>query len=292
MFSGEYEGMIVYLALFVDDGLIACKSREILRKVMARLNREFEITLGDGSSFVGLQIFRDRVRKSVFIHQSLYVKRVIEKFGMSEAKAVSVPAEPHTVLCPAETSEECASSVPYREAVGSLMFVAIVSRPDIAFAVNTASKFLNKHNLSHWQAVKRILAYLVGTVNMGIEYRSGGSEPELMGFSNADYASDLETRRSTTGYVFSFANGAVTWSSQRQRLVTLSTTESEYVAASVAAREAVWLRNLLDDVERRCDGATPLYVDNQSTIKLVKNPEFHKRTKHIDVRYHHIREMV
>ncbi|XP_071637520.1 uncharacterized protein [Temnothorax longispinosus] len=168
----------------------------------------------------------------------------------------------------------------------------MVSRPDIVFAVNTASKFLNTHTLTHWRAVKKIFAYLVDTVNVGIEYRSGGSDSKLVGFSDADYAGDLEARRSTTGYVYSLANGSVTWSSRRQKMVTLSTTKAEYVAASSAAKEAVWLRHLLCEIGHRCENATTLIVDNQSAIKLAKNPEFHERTKHIDVRCHHIREMI
>jgi len=138
--------------------------------------------------------------------------------------------------------------------------------------------------------VKRILAYLVGSLDVRIEYRYGGSEAGLVGYSDADYASDLETRRSTTGYIFCMANGPVTWSCQRQKLVTLSTTESEYVAAATAAKELIWLRKLLKDISGQCDNATTLYIDNQSAIKLSKNPELHKRTKHINIRYHFLRE--
>lgn len=127
---------------------------------------------------------------------------------------------------------------------------------------------------------------------MGIEYRAEGSMTELKGYSDADFASDVETRRSTTGYAFRMANGIVTWASQRQKLVSLSTTESEYIAAATASREAVWLRTLLTGMGHRCDEPTILYIDNQSTIRLVRNPEFHKRTKHIDVKYHYIREKV
>ena len=123
-------------------------------------------------------------------------------------------------------------------------------------------------------------------------YKREGKESSLVGYYDADYAGDLETRRSTTGYAFSFANGLVAWSSQRQKIVTLSTTESEYVAAAAAARENIWLRNLLGNLGAQCDTATALHIDNQSAIRLAKNPEFHKRTKHIDVRYHYIREKV
>lgn len=151
---------------------------------------------------------------------------------------------------------------------------------------------MNGYDNSHWQATKRILRYLKGTLNVGILYSSEKDNIRLMGYSDADFASDLSTRRSTTGVVFMLAGGPVTWSSQRQGLVTLSTTESEYVAATSAIREAMWLRSLLDDLGHSCKEATELNVDNQSTICLTKNPEFHKRTKHIDLCFHYVREKV
>lgn len=173
------------------------------------------------------------------------------------------------------------------------MFLAIVLCPDIAYSVNSVSKYLSKHNDAHWRAVKRILAgsaYLAGTVEYGIEFRGGKSALKLIGYSDADFASDMETRRSTTGYLFELASGPITWCSQRQRLVTTSTMESEYVVASAAAREAIWLRRFIKDIGHPCAEATIIFVDNESAIKLVKNPEFHQRSKHIDIRYHYIRE--
>ena len=292
IFVGHVGQSTVYLALYVDDGLIAAESREILEFVLEHLRKAFKITIGDASLFVGMQIERDRVRKLTFVHQSAYARRVLEKFGMIDAKSMSVPSDPNVILNPVLEKDKVAVKVPYREAVGSLMFLAIVSRPDIAFAVNSVSKFLNNPSYDHWRAVKRILAYVSRTLEYGIEFRGGGSVLELIGYSDADYAGDVETRRSTTGYIFELAGGPVTWASQRQKLVTLSTTESEYVAASVTSREAIWLRKLLSDIECPCADATTIYVDNQSAIRLVKNPEFHKRTKHIDIRYHYIREKV
>lgn len=290
VFIGKFMDNVVYLAVFVDDGLVASNNVETLKIIIQRLNETFKITVENSNIFVGLQIERNRERKTLKIHQSAYMQKIIEKFGMANAKTVSVPADPHAALSPTEENDGKLSNVPYREAVGSLVFLAAVSRPDIAFAVNSVSKYLSKHNAIHWRAVKRIFAYLQGTSDYGIKYGSGGSEAALIGFSDADYAGDIETRRSTTGYVFCLANGAVTWSSQRQRLVTLSTTEAEYVAASTAAREAVWIRKLLSDIGCPCDKETTLYIDNQSAIQLVRNPVFHKRTKHIDVHFHFIRE--
>ena len=209
---------------------------------------------------------------------------------MGDAKSLSVPADPHVALNPVVEGEEKAEKVPFREAVGSLMFLAIVSRSDIAYAVNSVSRFLNNYSNDHWRAVKRRLAYLSGTIGHAIEFRGGGSEH--VGYSDADYAGDVETRKSTTGYMFQLAGGPITWASQRQKIVTLSTTEAEYVAASATSREAIWLRRLLSDVGCPCVSATVIFVDNQSAIRLVRNPEFHRRTKHIDIRYHDICEKV
>ena len=227
----------------------------------------------------------------MFVHQSAYAIKVVERFGMSQAKGLSIPADPHTVLYPAESEDE-KQNVPYREAVGSLIFRAVVTRPDLAYSVNEVSKFLNNHNESHWNAVKRIISYLIGTIGLGIEYRASESGTELTGYSDADFASDVATRRSTTGYSFCIAGGIVTWSSQRQKLVSLSTTESEYIAAATAAKEAAWLRALLNGIGQQRKKPTMLYVDNQSAIRLVRKPKFHKRTKHVDIKYHYIREKV
>jgi len=292
IYVGKINNVCVFLALFVDDGLIACESHVILDLIIDELNKSFEITLGDASMFVGLQIERDRIEKSMRIHQKAYIAQVIERFGMSKAKSVSVPADPHVTLDSVEEDELDISNIPYREAVGSLMFLAVISRPDIAFAVNVLSRFLNKYNRNQWNVVKHVFKYLIGTAELGIMYKSGENNFVLEGYSDADFAGDINTRRSTTGYVFMLAYGPITWSSQRQKSVTLSTTEAEYVAAAAAAKEAVWLRKLMNDIGCRCKKATVIYIDNQSAIQLVKNPVYHKRTKHIDIRYHFLREKV
>ncbi|XP_039303971.1 secreted RxLR effector protein 161-like [Solenopsis invicta] len=135
---------------------------------------------------------------------------------MIDAKLMSVPSDPNVILYPV-LKEKVAVKVPFREAVGSLIFLAIVCRPDIAFAVNSVSKFLNNYSNDHWRTVKQILAYVSGTLEYGIEFRGGGSVLELTGYSDADYAGDIETQRSTTGYIFELAGGPVTWASQRQK---------------------------------------------------------------------------
>lgn len=180
------------------------------------------------------------------------------------------------------------NSIQYKEAVGLLLFLATTSRPDISYAVGFVSRFLNKYDSFHWHAVQRILKYLTKTKNYGILHKK--KSDALVEYSDSDFASDLDTSRSTSGYIFKLENGPVTWKSKRQDVVSLSTTESEYIAASLATREIVWLRKLLSDIEHQCSNSTKLHVDKESAIKLVKNQKFHSRTKHIDVQYHYTRE--
>ena len=177
-----YGGMIkresVYLV--VDHGLIACKSLRVIEKVVEYLREAFEITIGNANKFVGLQIARNREEKSMMIHQSDYAEKILEKFRMDDAKAVSVPADPHVALEPVKKDEESENSSPYREAVVSLMFLSVVSRPDISHAVNSVARFLENHNETHWRAVKRVFAYLHGTRDLGIVYRNGGKDSSLV----------------------------------------------------------------------------------------------------------------
>jgi len=277
----------IYLALYVDDGLILAPDTNVLNKITDSLKLEFHITTSDLKYFVGMEIVRQP--KSIHIHQKNYIFKLLQKFNMVDANVVTTPADPNVRLKkPANGEKQC--NPPYREAVGSLLFLSIVSRPDIAYAVSVVSRYLDNYDNSHWTAVKRIFRYLKGTDNFGIVY---SNQPNaLIGYSDSDHAGDVDTRRSTTGYAFILSGGCITWASKRQSTVSLSTTEAEFIAACEATKEAVWLRKLLNDIEHPCVLPTVLKVDNQRAIKLSKNPEFHRRSKHIDVRYQFICEKV
>ena len=291
IFCGCVNDDEVIVALFVDDGLVAAKSHVSLRIVIDALSEPFGIKLGDSACFVGIEFVRDRRNKRMFFHQSSYASKVVSEFKMESDNPVCVPADPNQVLCAPE-NESVIEKVPYRKALGSLMFLAVVSRPDIAYAVNNVSKFLEKHDATHWNAVKRIVKYVAGSIDFGIVYEGASENFDLTGYTDSDYAGDVDTRRSTSGFVFFLCDRAVTWCCQRQKTVTLSTMEAEYVAAALAAREAVWLRQILKDLAREQNDATCLFIDNQSAIRMLKNLEFHKRTKHIDVKFHFIRDLV
>ena len=179
----------------------------------------------------------------------------------------------------------------YQSHVGSLMHLATCTRPDIAYAVGTLARFCSKPNQSHWTAAKRVLRYLKGTSNFGILFR-GNDTSALVGYCDADWAGDIEDRKSTSGYIFCIAGGPVSWRSKKQATVSISTAEAEYVALSSAAQECVWMRRLNLELENSQDGPTTIMEDNQSCIAMAKNPQYHGKAKYIDIKHHFVRELV
>lgn len=276
----------IVLAIYVDDGLMAASNDECIQPVIDFLNKHFEIKVSEAKCFLGLEIDQ-RPDGAIYIHQSAYARKVLNRFRMTECHAVTVPADPNQILCTSDVRNE--SKFPYREVIGSLMYLAIATRPDISYAIGNCSRFMENPATVHIGAVKRILKYISGTLNFGLCY-SGSREFHLRGFSDADYAGDVNNRRSTSGCIFLLGTCAISWFSTKQKSVALSTTEAEYVAASEAIKELIWLKRLLGEIAPNIDRVPSFYMDNQSAIKIVKNPELHKRTKHIDVRYHFIRE--
>ena len=177
---------------------------------------------------------------------------------------------------------ETMASVPYRSTVGGLMYLMVGTRPDLAALLGVLSQFASDPCPTHWQALKRVFRYIQGTTTHGIKLQAA-SEEGLQGYSDADWAGDVETRRSTSGYAFMMTGGCISWRSKKQRTVALTE----------AAQEAIWLKAFLWQIgEMKNDEAVKIYEDNQGSIALAKNPECHKRTKHIDIRYHFAREKV
>ena len=175
--------------------------------------------------------------------------------------------------------------------MGSLLYAAIATRPDISYAVGAVSKFCAAPSTSHLTAVKRILRYLKGTAELALTFNSGNSSAPV-GYADANWAGDLDDRHSTTGNVFLMAGGAISWLSKKQTSMALSTAEAEYISLSSASQENAWLRRLLVDIGLNVQGPTVLMEDNQGAISMAQNPVNHSRTKHIDIRYHYVRECV
>lgn len=242
------EEELTLIAIWVDDGLVCSSSAEVIKDVLKHLNTYFEMRALPADCFVGMEITRDRARRQLYVNQAKFIATILNRFNMDSANPKATPADHSSRLTMSmspttESGTFVMRKVPYREAVGCLMYLTIVYRPDIAFAVGQVSRYCENLGPAHWEAVKRILAYISGTRKHGLFF-SGSSQP-LNGFSDADYGGDLDHRRSTTGYIFTHNGGPVAWCSRRQTCITLSTTEAEYVAASETSREAIWLRHLL-----------------------------------------------
>jgi len=178
----------------------------------------------------------------------------------------------------------------YNSIVGSLMYLT-ATRPDIMYAVSLISRFMEKPKETHWQAAKRIMRYVKGTKRYGIFYTVSECS-DLVGYTDSDWAGSVDDRKSTSGYVFHIGSGAISWASKKQPIVALSTAEAEYVAATAAACQAIWMRRMLRSLCQEQATTTIIFCDNSSAIALSKNSVFHKRTKHIDTKFHYIRELV
>jgi hypothetical protein len=180
----------------------------------------------------------------------------------------------------------------YRQAIGSLIYLMINTRPDICYSVSVLSRFMQQPRELHWRYLKRLLRYVKTTIDYSIIYTKNSSKMiELVGYSDADYAGDIEDRKSTSGYTFKYKGCLISWNSSKQKIVSLSSTESEYIALTLAVKEGLWLNQLLNELGRNSE-KIKIFCDNKSTICLTANPEFHSRSKHIDIRYHFIREKV
>ncbi|XP_062081168.1 secreted RxLR effector protein 161-like [Humulus lupulus] len=183
------------------------------------------------------------------------------------------------------------AKVPYAMALGCLMYIMVSTRPDIAHDLSILSRFMSNPGLEHWNALKWLLRYLKGTTEIGLRYRQMDQKVTLEGFVDADYAASKDTRRSTTSYVFTTNGDCICWKSQQQSVVSLSTTEAEFMATTEAFKEAIWLQGILKEL-KLLKGKVTVYSDSQSSIHLCKNPVYHEKTKHIDIRLFWIREKI
>lgn len=228
--------------------------------------------------------------------QSTYISDVLKRFGMEYCKSVSTPSDTNQKLSINTTSNKedevnITGSVPYQELVGCLLFLVQGTRPDIAFAVSDVSRFNNNHRAVHWKAVKRILRYLKGTIDFKLHYNRNGNK-NLVGYTDSDWASDVDKRRSCTGHFFKLSNGAISWNSKRQQTVALSSTEAEYMAMASCIQESIWLKKFGSELDKSLDGSVQLFCDNRSAINLATSDGYRQRTKHIDIRHHYLREKV
>ncbi|XP_050136174.1 uncharacterized mitochondrial protein AtMg00810-like [Malus sylvestris] len=288
--SDYIDSFVVVLLLYVDDIIITGNAPTLISDVISALTKEFDIKdLGPLHFFLGIQIISQN--DGLVLSQAKYVKDLLTKTAMLDSKPCSTPCLPYNRLV-LDDGQPYNNPALYRSVVGALQYLTF-TRPDIAFAVHQVCQFMQRPMESHFSAVKRILRYLKGTLNLGIHY--GGLEVNfdtIRAFSDADWAGDPNDRRSTTGFVVFLGSNPISWSSKKQQIVSRSSTEAEYRALATTAAELDWIRQLLTVLHLAIPSSPVLFCDNMSAIALTSNPVLHQRTKHIEVDIHFVRERV
>jgi hypothetical protein len=287
--------LVALLVVYVDDILIGGKS-ETVKGIALQLTSVYKMTQGPVEHFLGMKV-RTTAQGTIEITQGAYTRRLLERFRMDQSAAAPTPAAEERLSTKDQpsTEEERAkmSGVPYRECVGALQYLAVLTRPDIVYAVNQASRFLANPGPKHWEAVKRILRYLRGTPDDGIIYTRSPSTNLVDGFSDSDWAGDQDDRRSCSGHIFRVFGGIVAFRSKKQPTTALSSCEAELIALTMAMKEALWLRGLLVELGMQpADKPVLIHEDNQGAIALSNDAKFSNRTKHVDIKFFRVREEV
>ncbi|CAI5985633.1 unnamed protein product [Closterium sp. NIES-65] len=276
-----------YILVYVDDLVFATADTAGLAYVKSELLKRHTCTdVGELRSYLGLQITRDRARRTITLTQSHMVQQVLQRFGFtySSPQATPLPTR-HSLLAP-PSDESVESSGPYAELVGCLMYLMTCTRPDLAYPLSILARYvaLGRHRPEHMAAAKRVLRYLCSTSGMGLVL--GGRSPVVLtGHADASWADDQATQRSSQGYTFSLGSGSVSWRSTRSSSVLGSSCEAEIYAGAMAAQELRWLTYLLTDLGEPPRSPPVLYVDNKAMLALCREQRLEHRTKHIALRY-------
>ena len=278
VFTTQAGPELLVLAVHVDDCILTGSLARLINEYKGELNKKYTLTdLGPVHWLLGIKVTQNREEHTISLSQLAYINTILMHFLLTDAKPVNTPMIPGATYskknCPCSPQEAaCMSKVPYCEAIGSLMYASIATWPDITFAVLILSQFLENPGEAHWAATKQVFRYLSGTQNLAITY--GRDRHSLQGYTDADGFSQ-EPFYAILGHVFLIDGGAVSWSLQKQELVTLSTVEAEYVAVTHAAKEAIWLHRLIGDLHIPTAIATTLFCDNQAALHLAKTDNYH-----------------
>lgn len=290
LYKQKLKGKLCLIAVYVDDLIIGCPDLKTMTRIKKHISDSFEcVDKGKLQHFLGIRIERDGDLGDIMIDQEQYIGSLLKQHGMENCRRASTPLdEGFSVAC---DSEECVKvkSSTYQSSIGSLMYLAICTRPDILHSISKLAQRNTNPHKEHEAGIKHVLRYLSSTKDLKLIYKQTGKMIE--GYADADWGSDALDRKSYSGYAFFLGGCVFSWASQKQNCVALSSTESEYIALTAATKEAVYLKSLLGELEVH-ESKLPvlIYGDNLSAQQLVKNPVYHCRSKHIDIRYHFIRD--
>ncbi|KAK9157462.1 hypothetical protein Scep_004036 [Stephania cephalantha] len=288
LFITTWETSPLYVLIYVDDIIVTGAKPAAIQSFINKLNTTFALKdIGELSLFLGFEVRRDA--SGLYLNQSSYISSLLLKAGMSNAKVAESPAASGKQLCSDSHSLFHDPSL-YRSLLGGLQYV-VHTRPDIAFIVNRLSSYQQSPSTSHWQALKRVLRFLKGTLHLGLSFKPG-SKLMLTGYSDADWAANPDDRKSIAGFAVYFGSNLISWQSKKQAVVARSSTESEYRALAHVAAEVTWIRSLLTELHFPLPAVPVLWCDNLSAASLARNPVFHSRTKHIEIDIHFVRDKV
>ena len=288
LFVYRKNGATAYLLLYVDDMILSASTTSLLQHVIQRLHDAFAVKdMGPVRHFLGIHVHR--TRDGFFLSQASYAEDLLERAGMENCKPVDTPADakPKTSASDGKPIDDITA---YRSIAGALQYLTI-TRPDIAYAVQQVCLHMHAPCDVHQTMLKRILRYIKGTPTLGVQLGTAAT-PTITAYSDADWAGCPDTRRSTSGFCIFFGNSLVSWSSKRQTTVSRSSAEAEYRAVANAVSECSWLRHLLGELRCSVSSATVAYCDNISSVYMSHNPVHHRRTKHIELDIHFVREKV
>ena len=279
---------VIIVSIYVDDILIIGNVEQEIAEFKEEMQHDFEMSdLGIMSYFLGIEI--EQLSNGIFLSQRKYISSILRKFGMENSKAVATPMAANLKLSKSDGTQEVDEKY-FRGIIGSLLYLS-TTRPDIMLATSILSRFMSKPSEIHLRVAKRVLRYLQGTQNFSLWFTKS-YDPKLIGFTDLDWGGCPDDCKSTSGYVFAFGTNFFCWNSQKQKVVAQSSAEAEYVAASDATKQAVWLRKVLIDLVQTQDAPTVIHCDNMSAIAICNNPVFHGKTKHIKLKFHFLREAV
>lgn len=302
LYSRWDDGRFVHIHMHVDDGFVVSNDINLLTTVKDSICSLYDVKWHDDpTEHLGVRIVRDRKNRTIHLSQEGYLGDVLERFGMQDSNPVLTPMNTSISLEPVSSEEHLNHKVfPYLEIIGCLNHAAVNTRPDLSHAVSSLAQFSNCFGSKHITAVKHILRFVKGTLDRGICFRQTSKPSRLLeAFSDADYANDVSTRRSTTGYTITLGGSTICWRTRRQRSVALSTTEAEYMSISDCAKHVVWFRRLLFILTHSPMAPTSVHLpptsffnDNNGAVFLSQEAALNSRSKHIDIRHHYIRDLV
>jgi hypothetical protein len=288
--SSEFDIVAIWVDNFFNIHTSVLQKENLQNEITKRFEATYQ---GEPKLLLGIEFHRNRDTHSITISQNQYISKIISHFHLADCQPISTPLPPSIQYQPAMDNDAFEDPSLYRSAIGSLMYAAIATCPDIAYTVHSLSQFNVKPSRVHWNAVKHIIRYLQGTKSLGITYAmdSGYADLILTAFSDSDNGKSFHKKAISSGVIL-LASGAIKWIAEKQPIITLSTMEAEYVAANAVARSAKWTTQFIAELGFCQEHPVDLFIDNQTAKKIAKNPELHKRSQHINKQYHWIREQI